>query len=65
MFPSNGKQTTLADGEVEVEEKRKKERNMKEQERERVTPRDVAHKHCKNRDKIWYHKVKIYEGTSL
>ena len=35
MFPSNGKQTQMADGEVEVEEKGKKERNWKNEERER------------------------------
>ena len=34
MFSSNGKQTTMADGEVEVEEKGKKERNWKDEERE-------------------------------
>ena len=32
MFPSNGKQTTMTDGEVEVEEKGKKERNWKDEE---------------------------------
>ena len=32
MFHSNGKQTTMADGEVEVEEKGKKERNWKDEE---------------------------------
>ena len=26
--------------------------------------REVAHEDCMNRAKIWYHKVKIYEGTS-
>ena len=31
MFPSNGKQTTMADGEVEIEEKGKKERNWKDE----------------------------------
>ena len=34
MFPSNGKQTTMTDGEVEVEEKGKKESNWKNEERE-------------------------------
>ena len=31
MFPSNGKQTTLADGEGEIEETGKKERNTKDE----------------------------------
>ena len=57
IFPSNGKQTTMADGEVEVGEKGKKEWNWKDEERE-------EDEDCMNRDKIWYHKVKMYEGTS-
>ena len=32
MFPSNGKKTTMADGEVEIEEKGKKDTNWKDEE---------------------------------
>ena len=37
MFPSNGKQTTMADGEGEIEEKGKKERNRTDEDRELIT----------------------------
>ena len=65
MFPSNGKQTTMADGEVVARVKGKTERNWKDEESySLLCLRDVAHEDCMNRAKIWYHKVKIYDGTS-
>ena len=38
MFPSNGKQTTMADGQSKEEEKGKKKSNWKKEERELLIP---------------------------
>ena len=42
-IPSNGKHTTMADGEVEVEEKGKRERNWKDGERELLIALSAGH----------------------
>ena len=37
MFPNNSEQTTMADGEVEVDEEGKKERNWKDEGKDVIT----------------------------
>ena len=66
MFPSNGKQTSMANGEVEVGLKEKKERNCKDEERESyslICLREVPYEDCINMAKMGITRSK-FEGTS-